>query len=93
MGVDNLNPLCYNKRVAKGYTLIEREDFKMMTQKEILMYDTIVDYNIATPEEINLVRNLVSGSWGEILNQIVQVRTGYNTIDQYLEEEFAGEEE
>lgn len=33
-----------------------------MTKKEIEMYDFIVEIGIATPEELNLARNLVSGS-------------------------------
>lgn len=58
----------------------------MMTNKEMEMYDMTVEYGIATPEELNLARNLVSGSWEEVINSVIYIRTGYRTFDQYLEE-------
>ena len=64
----------------------QKENNKM-TQKEIMIYNQMVENSIATAEEINLVRNLVAGSWEEILNQICFVRTGYRTLDQYFEAE------
>lgn len=57
-----------------------------MTAKEMEMYDMTVEYGIATPEELNLARNLVSGSWEEVINSVIYVRTGYRNFDQYLEE-------
>lgn len=57
-----------------------------MTAKEMEMYDMTVEYGIATPEELNLARNLVSGSWEEVINSVIYIRTGYRTFDQYLEE-------
>ena len=58
-----------------------------MNTNECVMYDTMVELNIATPEELNLARNLVSGSWTEVLNAVCYIRTGYKTLDQYLAEE------
>lgn len=57
-----------------------------MTAKEMEMYDMTVEYGIATPEELNLARNLVSGSWEEVINSVIYVRTGYRNFDQYLDE-------
>ena len=58
-----------------------------MTKEEMITYDQIVGYEIATPEEINLVRCIVPGTWEEILNHIIYVRTGYRTFEQWLAEE------
>ena len=44
-----------------------------------------IEYEIATAEELNLARNLVSGSWNEVLDAVCYVRTGYKTWEQYLE--------
>lgn len=64
-----------------------------MTKREEMLYDTVVDYEIATKEEINLVRNIVSGSWEDVLNDIIFARTGYHTIDQFFDGELGEEEE
>lgn len=56
-----------------------------MTTNECIKYDQIVEYGIATPEELNLARNLVSGSWDEVLNSVYYVRTRYKTWEQYIE--------
>lgn len=58
----------------------------MMTTEEMVTYDMIVEYGIATPEELNLARNLVDGTWEEVLNKVIYVRTGYRTFKQLLEE-------
>lgn len=59
-----------------------------MNKKECRMYDLIVEMDIATTQEINLVRNLLDGSWEEILNAIVYARTGYNTLEQFIAETY-----
>lgn len=59
----------------------------MMTREEMDAYDFIVENEIATSEEINLVRNLLDGSWLDILNNVLYVRTGYRTIEQMIESE------
>lgn len=64
-----------------------------MTTKEMIKYDEMVELGIATAEELNLARNLVSGSWNEILDSVCYVRTGYRTYEQFLETEMEEEEE
>lgn len=59
----------------------------MMTTDEMVKYDMIVDLEIATVEEISLVRAVASGSWNEILDDIVYARTGYRTLEQFLAED------
>ena len=59
----------------------------MMTTEEMIMYDMMVELGVATSEELNLARNLVSGSWKEVLTQVLDIRTGYKSIEQMLEEE------
>lgn len=55
----------------------------MMTNREMEMYDYIVETELATAEEINLVRCICSGSWEEILNKVVYARTGED-FDQWV---------
>lgn len=57
----------------------------MMTNEEMYLYDYMVETEIATAEELNLARNLVSGSWLEVLNSVLYIRTGYRDLDQYIE--------
>lgn len=59
----------------------------MMAREEMDAYDFIVENEIATSEELNLVRNLLDGSWLDILNSVLYVRTGYRTIEQMIESE------
>jgi hypothetical protein len=56
-----------------------------MTTNEMITYDQIVDMEIATADEINLVRCCMSRSWEEVLNAIIYARTGYHTIEQFIE--------
>lgn len=58
-----------------------------MTTEEMIMYDQLVDMGIATTDELNLARNLMSGSWMEVLNAVLFVRTGYRSMEQMLEAE------
>lgn len=58
----------------------------MMTTEECVLYDQLVEYEIATPDELNLARNLASGSWEEVLNSVLYIRTGYRNLQQYLDE-------
>jgi hypothetical protein len=58
-----------------------------MTREEIDAYDFIVENGISTSEELNLARNLLDGSWLDILNSVLYVRTGYRTIEQMIESE------
>lgn len=51
------------------------------------MYDELVAYGIASPEEIDLV-TCINGFREEVLNDILYARTGYRDIDDYIEAEF-----
>jgi hypothetical protein len=59
----------------------------MMTTEEMIEYDRVVDMGIATAEEINLVRNVLDGSWQHVLDSIVYARTGYRSIAQMIDTE------
>lgn len=59
----------------------------MMTTEEMVMYDQLVDMGIATADELNLARNLVSGSWEDVLTNVLYIRTGYRSIEQMFEDE------
>ena len=59
----------------------------MMTVNEMIMYDQIVEMGIATPDELNLVFNLMGGSWDKVLHDVLYCRTGYRSIEQMIEEE------
>ena len=59
----------------------------MMTMEEMHLYDYLVEEGLATAEELNLARNLLSGSWLYVLNSILFVRTGYRSLEQYLDAE------
>ena len=59
----------------------------MMTTDEMVLYDQLVEMGIATPEEINLCFNMTALIWSEVLQNILEIRTGYKSIAQMLEEE------
>lgn len=50
------------------------------------MYNELVAYGIATPEEIDLV-TCINGYREEVLNDILYTRTGYRDLNDYIEEE------
>lgn len=62
-----------------------------MNTNEMIKYDQMVEFEIATPEELNLARNLVDGPWNEVLDRVCYIRTGYRTFEQYIDE-LMGEE-
>jgi len=62
-----------------------------MTQQESTQYDAMIEYNIATEDELNLARCLVCGTWKEVLDTVCNVRTGYKTWEQYVECELMDE--
>lgn len=64
-----------------------------MTTDECILYDQMVELGIATADEMNLVRNLLDGSWEEILKKICYVRTGYNDLNDFLQAEIFSEDE
>ena len=57
-----------------------------MTKEEILLYDFLVEQEIATPQELNLARCLVAGSWKFVLESVLYVRTGNHDMWQYINE-------
>lgn len=58
-----------------------------MTTNEMVMYDQLVEMGISTAEELNLVKCLVQGSWTEVLESVLFVKTGYRSIAQMWDEE------
>lgn len=58
----------------------------MMTTEEMVMYDWLVGEGVATPEELNLAFNMTDYGWIETLERVLYIRTGYRSIEQYLEE-------
>jgi hypothetical protein len=64
-----------------------------MTTKECIQYDRIVEFGIATADEINLVRCIIAGSWQYVFDCIVYARTGHSTLDDYILEQMEDYEE
>ena len=58
-----------------------------MTREEEEKYDTVVEYSVATEAELDLVKCIVPGSWTEIIDDVIFARTGYNSFEQWAEEE------
>ena len=58
-----------------------------MTREEEKKYDTVVEYGVATGAELDLVKCIVSGSWTEIIDDVIYARTGYRSFEQWAEEE------
>lgn len=63
-----------------------------MTTDECILYDQMVEWGIATADEINLVRNVLDGSWEEILKKICYARTGYHNLNDFLQAEIFNED-
>ena len=57
-----------------------------MEQRKDEIYDYLIDYGIATEEEISLVCS-INGTNEDSLNSILYSRTGYRDIEQIKEEE------
>ena len=49
------------------------------------IWDTIIEYGIATEEELELV-TAINGYHDDALNDVIFVRTGYRNIEQLLED-------
>ena len=58
-----------------------------MTDREVKIFDFIIEYGIATGEEVDLVYDIKGGSYEEVLNAILYYRTGYRNIEHYCEGE------
>ena len=50
------------------------------------IWDAIIEYGIATEEELELV-TAINGYNSDTLDDVIYVRTGYRNIEQLLEEE------
>ena len=48
-------------------------------------WDLLIDYNIATQDELNLVTS-INGYGIDTLNSIIYARTAYRNIEQLMEE-------
>tara|TARA_R110000824_G_scaffold62668_3_gene165736 strand:- start:1271 stop:1453 length:183 start_codon:yes stop_codon:yes gene_type:complete len=57
-----------------------------MEQRKDEIYDYLIDYGIATEDEISLVCS-INGTNEDSLNSILYSRTGYRDIEQIKEEE------
>lgn len=61
----------------------------MMTTNDMILYDMLVELDIATPQELNLCHDLVEGAWEDILNTILFLRTGcHNLTELYAAEDW-----
>ena len=60
----------------------QEKEIKTMTNDEF--FDFLVEYGIATEEEIRLV-TAINGYNEETLNDILYVRTGNRSVEQFLE--------
>lgn len=56
----------------------------MRTVEEI--WDILVEHNIATTEELELVTQ-INGYSKQSLDDVIYARTGYRDIEQYLDED------
>ena len=61
----------------------QEKEIKTMTNDEF--FDFLVEYGIATEDEIRLVTD-INGYNEETLNDILYARTGNRSIEQFLEE-------
>lgn len=57
----------------------------LQNQKLDKIWDDIIEYGIATEDELQLITS-ISGYNETTLNDIIYVRTGYHDMDQYKEE-------
>ena len=58
-----------------------------MTREEEKKYNTVVEYGVATEAELDLVKCIVPDYWTEIIDDVIYARTGYNSFEQWAEEE------
>lgn len=57
-----------------------------MDEKMIMMWDTMVELDIADEEELGLACALC-GTNEQTLQRVLYIRTGYNSLEQMFEEE------
>ena len=63
-----------------------------MILDEQYIWDKLINYGIATEEELNLATNLCGYSL-KTLDDVLYIKTGYRNIRQYEMSEFSGEYE
>ena len=66
-----------------------------MDEQEMALYDFMVDEEIATANELNLAYNLAVskyGWWLGVLQEVMYIRTGYRSIESYIEGEDSDED-
>ena len=67
----------------KPHNQEQEKEIKTMTNDEF--FDFLVEYGIATEDEIRLVTD-INGYNEETLNDILYARTGNRSVEQFLEE-------
>lgn len=65
----------------------------MMTNKEMEMYEYVVETGIATANELGLVKSIMGGTWENVINNVIYARTAYENWEQLIEEDEENEEE
>lgn len=50
------------------------------------LWDNIISYDIATEQELQLITS-INGYNETTLNDVIYVRTGYHTLEQYIRSE------
>lgn len=66
--------------------MIRKANKIMMTNEERDLYDDIINYGIATEQEMALVL-MINGTSIDQLNNIIYAKTGYRNIEQFIKEE------
>ena len=69
--------------VDEPHSTTQEKEIKTMTNDEF--FDFLVEYGIATEEEILLVSK-INGYNEETLNDILYARTGNRSVEQFLKE-------
>lgn len=70
--------------------VVDDKIIPQMSEDVMALWDTIVQYHIASEDELKLVTGIF-GATLDNLNKIIHYRTGYDDIDTYLEEVYPEE--
>lgn len=62
-----------------------------MTDREMMMYDYLVEYGVVTSDELNLAFNMTDNGWSWTIDRVLQIRTGNANFDQWLAEQMEEE--
>ena len=77
--------MLYYKHKEERHTN-RQEDKDMMSKETERLWDTLVEYGVATDEELGLACVLCGVSEHTLL-QVLYVRTGYRNVEQWLDED------